>query len=325
MSTNLSEILIFLEYCYNNQVTKRGRGKPCTYTKASMTLFFIVMMVKKIHKFQAMEKQAEAHFGLFGFPKPPSRKTIRRCFYLQPEFIKYLMPQVAEICREKSPQTFRLSWGFVDKSVFRALGGIWHKKHMILGIVPHKSIDTAASWAKSAYHNWRFGYGLHVICLQNRFPISACVTTASEKDHWQLDELLQFLKHRIGVLIGDAGYFCLKSIRQLWQIDIVLQTPNLIQSKLKKDKDWVDIYNDLKKIAQARLLYSRRKPSIEPCFSLIKTVFDLQGENQLPYKGLEKNKAFLMIATFAIQLMMYQNFINNRDLGCTRAFFVACK
>lgn len=325
MSTNLNEILIFLEYCYNNQVTKRGRGKPCIYTKASMTLFFIVMMVKKVHTFQGMEKQAAAHFGLYGFPKGPSRKTLKRWFMLQPECIHYLMPQVAEICYKKSPLTFRLNWGFVDKSVFRALGGVWHKKHMIAGIIPHKSIDTAASWAKSAYHNWRFGYGLHVICLQNRFPISACVTTAATKDYSLLDTLLKCFKHRIGVLVGDKGYWCLKIIRQLWQNNIMLLTPNLIQSKLKKDRDWVEIYNDLKKTAPARLLYNRRKPSIEPLFSLIKTVFDLHHDNQLPYKGLEKNNAFLLIATLAIQLMMYQNFVNNRDLGNTKAFLTAFK
>ena len=98
-----------------------------------------------------------------------------------------------------------------------------------------------------------------------------------------------------------------------------------IPSNLKKDRTWVSIYNDLKKTAQARLLYNRRKPSIEPCFSLIKTVFDLQGDKQLTYKGLKKNASFLMIATLAIQVMMYQNFIHNKDFGSNQAFLNACK
>jgi hypothetical protein len=50
------------------------------------------------------------------------------------------------------------------------------------GIIPHTSIDTEASWAKSDYHGWRFGYGLHLIVNQFRFPIAAIVATASDKD-----------------------------------------------------------------------------------------------------------------------------------------------
>lgn len=325
MSTNLIEILNFLEACYKNEVSKRKKGAPCTYRKSSMTLFFIVMMVKKIHAFQAMETYAQTHFAIFGFPQAPSRKTIRRWFLRQPALLQDLMPKVAEQCGKEHPQIFGQRWAFVDKSVFRALGGIWHKKHMILGIIPHKSIDSAASWAKSAYHGWRFGYGLHVICLQNRFPISACITTACVKDYHYLGTLLKGIDHRIGVLIGDAGYQCLKIIRQLWEKGIVLQTPNLLQSKIKKDSEWVQLYNDMKKTVQARLLYRRRKPSIEPFFSLIKQIFDLQDEKQLPYKGIERVNSFLMIATLAVQIMMYQNFINNRDLGDTKEFINSMK
>jgi hypothetical protein len=126
------------------------------------------------------------------------------------------MPKVAEMCAQKSPKDFRLSWGFIDKSVLRALGGVWHKKHMVLDIVPYKSIDKVASWAKSAYHDWRFGYGLQynlpsksLPCIS---PVSACVTSASTKDYSQLDTLLYYIKGSIGVLIGDAGYFSLKVI-----------------------------------------------------------------------------------------------------------------
>ena len=49
----------------------------------------------------------------------------------------------------RSRQYFRLScstvgflFAFIDKSVFRAKGGIWHKKDMKIDRVPHPSIDT---------------------------------------------------------------------------------------------------------------------------------------------------------------------------------------
>ena len=172
MSTKLTEILQFLHKCYGNYEQKKGRGRPFVYTQASMTLFFMVMMLKGIYTFSGMTKYVKIHYEAFGFPQAPSRKTIRRRFLALPEYIHWLLPEIVQHCQELEYSQFRCSWAFVDKSIFRALGGIWHKKHMKQGIVTHPSIDTDASWAKSAYHGWRFGYGLHLVCLQNRFPVS---------------------------------------------------------------------------------------------------------------------------------------------------------
>ena len=79
--------------------------------------------------------------------------------------IHWLMPQIAKECIELDFPKFKCSWTFVDKTIFRAIGGLWHKKHMKEGIIPHSSIDTDASWGYSPYHKWRFGYGLHVLFL----------------------------------------------------------------------------------------------------------------------------------------------------------------
>lgn len=75
------------------------------------------------------------------------------------------MPAIAQQCQQRHHPTFGYACSFADKSVFRALGGLWHKKHMLLKVVPHTSIDTEASWAKSEYHGWRFGF-----CNRYRFP-----------------------------------------------------------------------------------------------------------------------------------------------------------
>lgn len=322
MSTKLAEILQFLHKCYSNFGRKRGR--PFIYTPASMTLFFMVMALKRIYTFKGMTKYAKEHFEAFGFPKAPSRKTIRGRFLSLPNYIHLLLPQIVVQCQELDYKQFRCSWAFVDKSVFRALGGLWHKKHMLVGIVPHPSIDTDASWAKSAYHGWRFGYGLHLVCLQNRFPLSAWVSTASDKDYVWMDKLVQGIKTIIGIVVGDAGYQSLKVIQKLYEeYGILLQTPKVFTTYVKKP--FVQWYNSMVQLVQARWLYRHRKPSIEPLFSLIKQLFDLEGEKQLPYKGIDKVSAFLMLCPLTVQLMMRDNFLNNRPWASTQAFLLDLK
>lgn len=324
MSTKLAEILQFLQRCYASYEQKRGRGRPQVYSPASMTLFFVVMALKKIYSFKGMAKYAKVHYSDFGFAQSPSRKTIRRRFLSLPTYIHWLLPQIVRHCQELDYNFFRCAWAFVDKSVFRAKGGIWHQKHKKQGIVPHPSIDTDASWAKSAYHGWRFGYGLHLVCLQNRFPVAAWVTTASTKDHSLLVKLLQAIKDMVGIVVGDNGYQCLKVIQKLYHdFGILMQIPSVFTTYLKNP--FVNWYNDMIKIPEARFLYRHRKPAIEPLFSLIKQIFDLQKENQLPYRGIDKVSAFLMIGPLTVQLMIRDNFLNHRDWASTEAFLCALK
>ncbi len=324
MSTKIAEILQFLQRCYLSYEQKRGRGRPLVYGRASMTLFFMVMALKGIYTFEGMTKYAKAHFAAFGFPGAPSRKTIRRHFLQLPGCIHWLLPQIVRHCQALDYPTFRCSWAFIDKSVFRALGGLWHKKQRQAGIVPHPSIDTDASWAKSAYHGWRFGYGLHLVCLKNRFPVAAWVTTASAKDHAQVTKLLDPIKDLVGIVVGDAGYQCLKVIRTLFEADgVLLQTPSAFKTYVKQP--FVKWYNAMIQLAPARWLYRDRKPAIEPLFSLIKQLFDLAGEKQLPYKGIDKVASFLMIGPLTVQLLMRDNFLHHRDWASTEAFLNAFK
>ncbi len=89
--------------------------------------------------------------------------------------------------------------------------------------------------------------------------------------------------------------------------------------------DWQKEYNELAQTPQARWLYRQRKPSIEPLFALIKELFQLSGENQLPYRSLPKVKPYLMIAAFTVQLMMYYNWAKRADLVTNQLFLTDFK
>ena len=317
MSTKLQFLLEFLTRLFSSRAKNPKGGTTQTFSDASFVLFFMVIFYKRIHSFKAMEKYVKVHFAQFGFPEAPSRKTIRRRFLELPLVLKFVMPRIAEECKKLDFPTFGFSFAFIDKSVFKALGGIWHKKDMKINRVPHKSIDTDGSWAKSAYHNWRFGYGLHVICNQYRFPINAWVTTASVKDHTLLETLVEPLSQHIGIIVGDRGYFALRSMQNIYKKwKILVQTPGIYENLTQKATDtFKHIYNNFVKTTQAGWLYKKRNPSIEPLFSNIKELFELPSKKQLPFQKLAYVQPFLLITVVTVQLMMYDKFKNKRDLG----------
>lgn len=240
---------------------KRKRGAKSTYSMASFILFFIVMFLKRIHTFKGMHTYAHVHYRTFGWSSCPTRKTIRVRFDSLPAVLHILIAEVANSFAMMG-RPFRFVCVFIDKSVFRALGGVWHTKHRQQGIVPHPSIDTEASWAKSDYHGWRFGYGLHLIVNENRFPLTATVATASDKDYSFVETLIKPIYLKISIIVGDRGYFCADVIEKIKNsYNVLLQTIKPFEESCKHSiKQW---YNDLVLTPQAQWLYRLRKPSIE--------------------------------------------------------------
>ncbi len=280
METKIKILYELLQSVWSAPAKRRGRTYCYPWSSMLlflMLLFLMIMLLKGIHSYKGMARYAKEHYGRFGWTSAPSRKTIARRFEALPAVVYRLMPLVAKAASTLNREAFSFRWVFIDKSVFRAKGGIWHQKHRQEGFVPHPSIDTDASWAKSAYHNWRFGYGLHLVCNQHRFPMACSVTTAASKDTTQLVPLLVDFVGQVGVVVADAGYRALTLIKQLltcWQVFVLLpycfRGANLT--------DWQQDYNLLAQTPQARLLYKQRKSSIEPVFALIKELFHLTGE-----------------------------------------------
>ena len=136
--------------------------------------------------------------------------------------------------------------------------------------------------------------------------------------------LLVHWVHYVGVVVADAGYVALHLIKQMLQVwNVFVLLPSCF--KAAQLTDWQKNYNSLAQTPQARLLYRQRKPSIEPVFALIKDLFHLTGENQLPYQKLHKVKPYLMMNTFSVQLMMYYNYIRHCDLASTQLFLTDFK
>lgn len=312
----IQPLFVLLQQCADKQHPQRKRGRPLVYGHIPMLLFFITMALKRIHAFKAMADYAQVHYRRFGFASAPSRKTLRRRFLALPAFLQNFMPELASEagCLD---ERFSFRTAFADKSIFRALGGLWHKKHRQQGLVPHRSIDTEASWGKSPYHGWRFGYGLHVVANGFRFPMMASVTTASAKDYHQLLGLLSPIAEGCLLVIADAGYRSIRAIMQVWNsLRIFVLTRASFKGE-SPNKLW---YNKIAGHVSAAVLYRRRQPSIEPVFAILKELFALQGEEHLPYKGLAKVEAYLLLLTASLQVLMIFNSIHQHPLQATKPF-----
>ena len=313
MPPKLQKIYDFL-YCYEESykyeklkfVKKSKGGRRRIYTDTSFILFFISMFLNGIFKYKKMARIVKKDFAKYGFPKPPSRKTIRRRFQQLPAVIIYMIPQIAVFCYKKvCHKTFNIKYLFSDKSIFRAKGGLWHKKFMKKGIVPHSSIDTDASWSYSPYHKWRFGYALLLIVNQNRFPVAAIADTGNLNEPKSIEKMITPIYKHIGIIVGDAAYKVFKVIKTLFSdYNILLQVRTEVKDKAM---EW---YRSLIYTPQALRLYLKRKPSVEPAFALIKELFNLDGNKQLPYQGKKYVVPFLLITAITIQIMAVYNFFN---------------
>ena len=294
-------------------------GKPYTYAEVGMLIFFMTMFLKRIFAFQTMARYAAIHYRRFGFDTAPSRQTIRRRFYAFPAILQWVIPLVADEALPLDERFASQGTGFVDKCLFWAKGGIWHKKQMKAGIVPLPTLDTEATWGFTPYRKrWVFGYGLHALVNCVRFPVSACVTTASAKDDQHVSSLLTVMPHVPLMLVGDKGYRVIKTIKRVFTD---FHTFVVTQKPYKRLTDsFTAWYSGLITTDEALHLYWRRKPSIEPCFALIKELFDLTDRHPLPYKGLNKVQCFLLTAVVTIQCLMIFNSIYGLELRSLSTF-----
>src|SRR6476469_8279153 len=96
----------------------------------------------------------------------------------------------------------------IDSTVLHARGGVWHKKHRDAGVVPHTSIDTEATWTKSGWHGWVYGWKLHLVTTVAAvwIPLAAELTPANAADNDPAPRLLDEVPLDARFVLGDTHY-----------------------------------------------------------------------------------------------------------------------
>ncbi|MCP4527902.1 MAG: hypothetical protein GY833_18605 [Aestuariibacter sp.] len=290
------------------------RGRPYVYQQKVLIVFFMVMQLRRIFQFKTQWNWLKSHPDQreqLGFTSLPHRTTLsRRYKALAPvieEFIVFLGREVEELDERFDSRDL-----FEDKSLFKAQGPVWHQSDRKVNRIPDKlrNLDTDATWSKSGYHGWVYGYGFHLTCNAAGFPKLIQTETASVSEKQVLDDKTDHILHLLcpDTLTGDNGYTKAMRVRNWAKQGVALLTPATSWVKGR----YAQAYHVYIEQPLNAALLKLRKTAIEPIFDLIaKIIGATANDNQLPLNSLVNVRTCLALACLTLQIAMIANSIWN--------------
>lgn len=294
-----------------NQASPK-KGKPFTFAQKCFIVLFIMLQFRRVYDFKAQKRWLEGHpemLPLLKWKRVPHRATFSRrykaLYATLQSFTAFVDQEAADLGDEFA--NFHL---VEDKSLFKAQGPVWHQSDRKAGRIPDKlrRLDTDATWSKSAYQGWVYGYGQHLTCTEDAFPKLVQVETATVKESQVIDAKAETILHQLRpiTLAADNGYAKAMRIRQWAQQGVILLTP---ATKWVKGR-FAQAYHRFIKEKDNRQRLKCRRTSVEPLFDLMAQILGCEGENkQLPVQGSRNVRTCLSLATLTIQLAMIVNSI----------------
>lgn len=190
----VSVIMQLFEQFMQHRIDKPGiqPTKLLTYSTSSFIIFFMMMQFRGIYGFKTQWRwlmNPPEVLPMLGWQQPPHRTTIARrdkaLYEVIAAFVTFI-GQYATDLSERSDRTHLV----IDKSLFKARGPVWHQRDRKVDKVPAhlRNLDTDATWGKSGYHGWVYGYGLHIICTQGAFPTLITVHSAAVSESFVIDK-----------------------------------------------------------------------------------------------------------------------------------------
>lgn len=289
------------------KVEKSKLGRPFTYIEKVMTVFFVMMQLRRVFRFKAQRRWLEKHrrtaFWL-GWATIPHRTTLSRrykaLYTTLGEFVRFIAQYVPDLDTHFGYQHL-----VEDKSLFKALGPVWHQSDRKAGRIPDRlrNLDTDATWSKSGYHGWVYGYGLHITCNEAAFPTLVQVETGAISESQVIDQKADHIIDELSpdTLAADNSYTKAMRIRRWAQKGVALLTP---ACKWVKGRYATAYHHFIQEPDIAEHLRKRRT-SVEPLFDLIAKVLGTTArQKQLPIQGIENVRTCLALATLTVQIAM---------------------
>jgi hypothetical protein len=191
----------------------------------------------------------------------------------------------------------------MDSTVLRALGGVWHRKHRLAGVVPHTGIDTEAGWTKSGWRGWVYGWKLHLVVAVAAacIPLAAALTPANRADNAEAFALLGELPAWARFLLGDTS----------------CNDPDLRARAEAEGRTRVTTQRGAYPHRDAgvevrRVFHALRSHTIENFNESFKAIFD--GHGQVPTRGLAATRRYALGAVFVYQLALLHQHLTGGDL-----------
>ena len=162
-----------------------------------------------------------------------------------------------------------------------------------------------ASWSKSAYHGWVYGYGLHLTTTRHGFPVMFDVMPANVNERRVLDKKRPRLVSKgVRCLITDAGYRDKRRTAAFAKEQVLLVTPDVCVEQV------ASMFRPMDAMAIAFFEEAKvsRKTAIEPVFDLLSKLLATQGKHKpLPVSGLPYVSTFLGLGVLILQRAMLMN------------------
>lgn len=306
----VSLLYTLFERFLQQQAAPTPRGHPLVYQHKVLIVFFMIMQCLRIFQFKTQHRwltqhpERRQHIGLEGVP---DRTTLSRRYKAVYPTLQAFIAFLGQDAPALDP-AFSGSDLYEDKSLFKAQGPVWHQSDRVAGRIPDKlrHLDTQATWSKSAYHGWVYGYGLHLTCNAVGFPTLVQVETAAVSESQVIDHkatpILEAL--RPSTLTGDNSYTQASRIRRWAKQGVALLTPAL---------QWVTgrfaaAYHRFIAQPDNVALLKGRRTAIEPVFDLVaKVIGATDNHKQLPIQQLANVRTCLTLATLTVQVAMIAN------------------
>ena len=305
------ELLFTLfEHFWQQEAARSHRGRPFVYQQKALLVFFVVMQQRRTFRFQAQHRWLQHHPDLrqyMGLYEVPNRTTLSRRYKESYPVLQDFLAFLGQYAEDLDPQCTSQDL-YTDQSLFKAQGPVWHQSDREAGRIPDKlrHLDTDASWSKSGYHGWVYGYGLHLVDNRVGFPKWVQIETAAVAESNVIDQqATPLIQHfRPATVTTDNSDAKARRIRQWAQQGVVLLSPAV---KWVKGRYALAYHQYIQQPENAELLRCRRT-AIEPVFDLIAQVLGTQAkQKQLPVQKLSNVRTCLALATFTVQVAMIAN------------------
>ena len=311
MKDYITFVFSMLDEFFISEENISKRGRPQTYPDASLIVFYAIMALKGITAMRAQQDYL-FHHPLWKpqrcrLPACPSHVTLGRRY-------KALTPKLKAFTEYIAASPFAREAGFLqevvyeDKSLFKAAGPVWHQKDRAKNHLPEgnlRGVDKTATWSKSGYHGWVYGYGLHLTGIRNGFPVMFQVLPANVNEQKVLDTKKdRLIEKGVRCIIADNGYVDKKRHAAFAETKVLLLTPKTTLAEANPLLGADPLYTAI----QVATWQTARKTAIEPVFDLLSKLLSITGaQKPLPLRGLPYVATFLGLGVLVLQLAMLMN------------------
>jgi hypothetical protein len=214
---------------------------------------------------------------------------------------------VSRHCIERGYVTARVV--SADKSLHRARGPLWHKKHRKRNVVPKKlrGVDRQSQWGYSPYHRWVQGYAQHTVVNatpgEARLPLDCTAAGANMAENQVFIQRVPLLPANVQKTLLDGSYDDEEVFRICKQYGI---RPIVRMEVPRADACPLRLWAwKIRALPTNQALYVRRRTTIEPSFGNGKKSFE---NSRVWFYGLQRNKTHLVLVNFVRAVAMLINF-----------------